>query len=61
MEHIYEAKGVFSTRLAPPMLMCKNCGKVTYPHSGQTRILCQCGKVYTLMAEGEPIKVLPLR
>lgn len=55
-DFIFEAKGKFATKLSVPILACKRCGKVTYPYPGQTQIVCKCGKLYTLMVEGEPVK-----
>ncbi len=58
MANIYEAGGRYSTRLEPPMLVCKGCRAIIRPGIGQTEIACKCGRTYKLLAEGHPIHKL---
>ncbi len=59
---VFEARyGVMSKNLVPPILACNQCGNVMVPKLGETKLLCKCGKVYTLMAEGKPIQHWPER
>jgi hypothetical protein len=55
---IYEAGGRYSVNQELPVLACSGCRRIIRPAPGQVQIVCKCGRLYRLMAEGRPVRIV---
>ena len=58
---IFKAGGTYATNFNPPVLACDNCGAVIVPAPNKTEIVCRCGRIYKLLADGKPVETLRIR